>query len=221
MSGEADGGSPPRKPDLKPDVLRPASGRLTITARAAPTTPVDTLKPQPDRKLVEAYDYKDAAGNLLYQVVRFEPKGFRLRKPDGSGGWTWDPRDLPLVLYRLPDVMAANTVMVLEGEKDVETAYRLVLPAGWAATTCPFGTRWMSVYGEMLRGKNIVLCPDNDPSGQDHLRQIGRDLVGKVPDMQLIVLPEKIKDLSVWADGKTKEQFAALLESARPVDFPP
>ncbi|HZJ65691.1 MAG TPA: hypothetical protein VFD36_19410, partial [Kofleriaceae bacterium] len=107
------------------------------------------------------------------------------------------------------------------GEKDVETAYRLGLPAGWAATTCPFGTRWVSVYGEMLRGKNIVLCPDTDAAGQMHLRQIGRDLVGKVPDMRLIVVPDQIKDLSLWADGKTSEQFAALLDSAQPVDFPP
>jgi hypothetical protein len=220
MSGESDGGAPPRRPDMKPDVLGPGAGRLTIGARRATiTTP--THRPPPDRKMVEAYDYKDAAGNTLYQVVRFDPKSFRQRKPDGSGGWIWDPTDLPLVLYRLPEVIAANTVIVLEGEKDVETAYRLGLPSGWAATSCPFGTRWVSVYGEMLRGKNVVLCPDSDASGQLHLRRIGRDLVGKVTDMRLIVLPDQIKDLSQWAEGKTKEQFAALLESARPVDFPP
>ena len=154
-------------------------------------------------------------------MVRFEPKGFRLRAPDGSGGWAWDAEDLPRVLYRLPDVIAATTVMVLEGEKDVETAYRLGLPSGWAATTCPFGTRWHSAYGEMLRNKNIVLCPDSDGPGQLHLRRIGRDLVGKVLDMRLIVLPDEIKDLSEWAEGKTKEQFSALLESASPVEFPP
>jgi DNA primase len=171
--------------------------------------------------VAETYDYKDTAGTLLYQVVRFDPKGFRQRKPDGSGGWTWDPDDLSPVLYRLPEVIAASTVMVLEGEKDVETAYRLGLPAGWAATTCPFGTRWMSAYGEVLRDKNVVLCPDSDAPGQEHLRRIGRDLVGKVADMRLIVLPDKIKDLSEWATGKTKEQLTALLDSARPVDFPP
>jgi hypothetical protein len=219
MSGQSDGGAPPR-PDAKPDA-RPASGRLTIGAERVPTASTLTRRLPPDRKQVEAYDYKDAAGNLLYQVVRFEPKGFRQRQPDGSGGWIWDPEDLPLVLYRLPYVIAANTVMVLEGEKDVETAYRLGVPAGWAATTCPFGNRWMSVYGEMLRDKNVVLCPDSDSPGQLHLRRIGRDLVGKVADMRLIVLPDQAKDLSEWAEGKTKEQFAALLESARPVDFPP
>lgn len=220
MTDKTDDGAAPQRRDAKPDALRPGSGRLAIREPRGPSTKMSIHRPPPDRKEVEAYDYKDAAGNLLYQVVRFEPKSFRQRIPDGSGGWTWDPEDLPLVLYRLPYVVAANTVLVLEGEKDVETAYRLGLPAGWAATTCPFGNRWMSVYGEMLRDKSIVLCPDNDAPGQVHLRRIGRDLVGKVTDMRLIVLSDA-KDLSLWADGKTKEQFAALLESARPVDFPP
>ena len=35
------------------------------------------------------YDYRDEAGALLYQAVRFEPKDFRQRKPDGSGGWSY------------------------------------------------------------------------------------------------------------------------------------
>jgi len=205
----------PQKPEIKADALRAMSGRLTVNA------PKLTVRPPPEGKVVEAYDYKDAAGKTLYQVVRFEPKNFRPKVPDGSGGWVWHDEDLPLVLYRLPDVTAATTVMVLEGEKDVESAYRLGLPSGWAATTCPFGTRWMSVYGEMLRDKNVVLCPDTDTAGQLHLRRIGRDLVGKATDLRLLVLPEGIKDLSQWAEGKTKEQFAALLESARPVDFPP
>ena len=36
------------------------------------------------------YDYTNADGALVYQVVRFNPKGFRQRRPDGSGGWRWN-----------------------------------------------------------------------------------------------------------------------------------
>src|SRR4051812_49303758 len=36
--------------------------------------------PQPC--MVASYDYQNAEGNLLYQVVRFEPKAFRQRRPD-------------------------------------------------------------------------------------------------------------------------------------------
>jgi hypothetical protein len=42
------------------------------------------------RKVVAAhYDYMDESGAVLFQVVRFEPKTFRQRKPDGNGKWTW------------------------------------------------------------------------------------------------------------------------------------
>src|SRR5688572_16463916 len=34
------------------------------------------------RKVVATYDYKDESNTLLFQVARFEPKGFAQRKPD-------------------------------------------------------------------------------------------------------------------------------------------
>jgi rhodanese-related sulfurtransferase len=39
------------------------------------------------RRIVAEYDYIDEAGNLFYQVVRTEPKGFFQRRPDGNGGF--------------------------------------------------------------------------------------------------------------------------------------
>ena len=38
-------------------------------------------------RIVAEYDYTDAAGELLFQVTRHEPKDFRQRRPDGRGGW--------------------------------------------------------------------------------------------------------------------------------------
>src|SRR5690242_14583334 len=42
------------------------------------------------RREVATYDYRDRDGRLLYQVVRFEPKDFRQRRPNGAGGWVWN-----------------------------------------------------------------------------------------------------------------------------------
>ena len=42
---------------------------------------------QPERRIVCEYDYCDADGKLLFQVVRFDPKDFRQRRPDGHGVW--------------------------------------------------------------------------------------------------------------------------------------
>src|SRR5262245_27745418 len=41
----------------------------------------------PKGNIVAIYDYTDDKGELLYQVVRLEPKSFRQRRPDGNGGW--------------------------------------------------------------------------------------------------------------------------------------
>lgn len=40
-------------------------------------------------RIVAVYDYRDAGGELLYQVVRYAPKAFRQRRPDGNGNWSW------------------------------------------------------------------------------------------------------------------------------------
>src|SRR6516165_6847938 len=38
--------------------------------------------------LTKTYDYVDADGKLLYQVLRYDqPKSFRQRRPDGKDGW--------------------------------------------------------------------------------------------------------------------------------------
>src|SRR5215831_4143177 len=49
-------------------------------------------------KIVKTYDYRDETGELLFQVVRFDPKGFRQRRPDGRGGWIWNLGDAFLIL---------------------------------------------------------------------------------------------------------------------------
>lgn len=37
--------------------------------------------------IVAEYDYRDENENVLFQVVRLEPKSFRQRRPDGQGTW--------------------------------------------------------------------------------------------------------------------------------------
>ena len=67
--------------------------------------------------IVKTYDYCDEQGVLLYQVVRFEPKDFRQRRPDGHGGWQYNLKDTRRVVYRLPELIGHSSVFVVEGEK--------------------------------------------------------------------------------------------------------
>ena len=104
-------------------------------------------------RIVATYPYTDEHGELLYEVLRYEPKGFRQRRPNGQGGWAWNLNGARRVLYRLPallaDIDADNTVWICEGEKDAEA-----LRSAGAAATCNSGgaaTEWLPEYSGLLR----------------------------------------------------------------------
>ena len=81
-------------------------------------------------KIIDTYDYRDASGSLLYQVVRYEPKDFKQRYPDGAGGWIWKKHPHQ-VLYHLREVLENPIIFLVEGERDVET----LRDHGFVATT--------------------------------------------------------------------------------------
>jgi putative DNA primase/helicase len=69
--------------------------------------------------IVATYDYCDESGELLYQVVRTDPKGYFQWRPDGFGGWI-NKKNKRQVLYRLRELTEAPIVFVVEGEKDAD-----------------------------------------------------------------------------------------------------
>ena len=168
------------------------------------------------------YPYTDENDRLLFQILRFRPKAFRTRRSDGHGGWIWGLKGIQPVLYRLPRVIAADTVLVVEGEKDVETTDRLSLPPHWAVTCNPFGAcQWRDEYSSRLRDKAVYICPDTDRPGHDHLMQVGLSLVGKAREIRVVALPSTVKDLSEWMEGGADaDAFGRLLRNAELFDFP-
>jgi hypothetical protein len=157
----------------------------------------------------------------LYQVVRYEPKAFKQRRPNGNGGWIWNIKGVRRVLYRLPELAKAiasgRTVYVVEGEKDVDTLRGL----GIIATCNPMGAKnWNREYNESLRGADVILVPDDDNSGYEHIQMVGAELSGGIAKrIRVLRLPSK--DTSAWiAAGGTVEQLLALSEQA-PEWMPP
>jgi 5S rRNA maturation endonuclease (ribonuclease M5) len=141
----------------------------------------------PPRRIVATYDYTDADDRLLFQVVRYQPKDFRQRRPDGKGGWTWKLDGVPPVLYRLPEVRAAaaqgETIYITEGEKDVEA----LRAAGAVATCNPGGAgKWRAEFAEALRGAHVVVVQDKDDPGRRHADQVVASLRGVAQSVRLV-----------------------------------
>jgi len=181
-------------------------------------------KDRPKAKMVKAYDYTDMEGNLLFQVCRMDPKDFRQRQPNGNGKWVWNLKGIDRVLYRLPEVLKADEVLIVEGEKDADSLATL----GFTATTCPMGAgKWQDQYNESLKGKHVVLCPDNDNQGKEHMAQVGASLNGNAASLKLLELPglPSKGDVSDWVstfkDKETAaERLAVMIENATPYDPP-
>lgn len=155
------------------DVLRAAGVERAVRRTAAPLA----LVPSPPG-IVAEYDYTDASGAVLYQAVRYEPKGFSVRTPQPTGGWRPGLNGAARVLYRLPLVTEAaaegRRVYVVEGEKDADRLAAL----GLVATTNQGGAAqpWLPQYTEALAGASAVVIPDNDKAGEDHALDIARAL---------------------------------------------
>jgi hypothetical protein len=163
-----------------------------------------------NRRIIAEYNYTDAAGNLLYQVVRFEPKDFRPRYPDGAGGWIWKKHPQQ-VLYHLREVLEAAIVFVVEGERDVES----LRDRGFVATTNAGGANapWLPQYTDALRGREVILIPDNDPPGRKRVLGIARALLGKVARLIVLELEGGAKDVTDWFErGHSELELIAQLD---------
>jgi putative DNA primase/helicase len=161
------------------------------------------------RVIVATYDYRDEVGRLLYQVVRTEPKSFFQRRPDGFGGWI-NRKGQPQVLYRLREVLEAPIVFCVEGERDVET----LRSSGFVATTNAGGANapWLPQYTEALRGREVILIPDNDPPGRRRVARIARSLLGHVERLVILELEEG-KDVTDWfARGHSEVELISQLD---------
>ena len=140
------------------------------------------------RKIVAAYDYRDEHGDLLFQVVRYEPKGFRQRKPDGAGGWEWSTKGVLQVPYQLRELLDANdcTIFVVEGEKAADA----LRERGLVATCSQGGAgKWKSEYAGYFSGADLVILPDDDERGHTHADHVARSLTGTAAHVRVVQLP--------------------------------
>ncbi|MEW6237080.1 MAG: DUF3987 domain-containing protein [Candidatus Omnitrophota bacterium] len=193
-----------------------------------PVFPASTVKPTGEKPIqTKAYPYQDEKGNLLFEVCRFKPKGFKQRRPDGNGGHIWDMNGVRRVLYRLPELIQADKsqpIFIVEGEKDADALRAF----GLLATTAPQGAgKWNLVQEDarrLLAGRDVVIISDNDEPGQKRVADVAASLHGAARSVKIVPLPglpEK-GDVSDWlASGGTADELRRLVELAPEYEPPP
>lgn len=184
-------------------------------------------EPHPRGKVVATYSFHDESGNLLYEKQRIEPgpvgrkKSFSFRSPNGNGGWVKGAEGVRRVLYRLPELLAADPsrpVFLVEGEKKVDA----LIEWGFVATCNDDGAaKWRSEFTPHLAGRPIIILPDNDAKGREHANRLAKELGNSVAAIKIVELPglpEK-GDIVDWrAAGNTADQLRSLVVAAPAVD---
>jgi|GEM_PF-523180 len=186
---------------------------LTMADLFTRSTP-STNGHQPKPVIVATYDYCDENGTLLYQAVRYEPKDFRQRRPNGKGGWIWNMNGVRRVPYNLPDLLATkpgDTIFTVEGEKDADRLKAL----GYTATCNVGGAgKWDPAFGSLFTDRIAVNIPDNDEPGFRHVGQVAASQVPVGTSVKIVALPGLAPggDVSDWLDaGHTPAELDALI----------
>jgi predicted P-loop ATPase len=168
--------------------------------------------------IIAAYDYRGSTGDLLFQVVRYKPKQFRQRRPDGHDGWTWNLKSVERVPYRLPELLNSSDqpIFIAEGEKDVEKLRSL----GLVATCNPGGAgKWRKGFAKHLGHRDVVILPDNDDAGRQHAEQVAKCLEPVAERVRILHLPDLPQkgDPHDWVEaGGTAMQLMALANKVPP-----
>lgn len=168
----------------------------------------DTPSKRIEKRIVATYDYKDENGVLKYQVVRYEPKDFRQRRPDGKDNWVYNLEGVVRVLYNLPAIVQnpGADIYIVEGEKDADNLFK----KGVLATTNSGGaSKWEKSFNKYFANRNVIIIADNDTSGVEHAEKISKEIYRISRSVKIVVLPVEEKgDVSDYlAEGNTVEDL--------------
>ena len=132
----------------------------------------DLFPDRDGRRLQAIYDYEDGERALVRQVLRYAPKTFKQRRPDGAGGWIWSIAGIPDTLYQQPRLKHHARIFVVEGEKDADRLWSLDLPA---TTNAGGAGKWREAHRQQLVTagvKSITILPDHDEAGWRHANAV-------------------------------------------------
>jgi hypothetical protein len=170
-----------------------------------------------DRKLVATYTYTNPDGGFVARKLRFEPgrdgqkKDFAWQRWENAS-WVDGLAGVKTPLYRCHEIQNEQAIAYFEGEKAADAGVKL----GLATTTAGGVNNFRPDHAEVLRGKDVVIFPDNDRPGREHAQRVAAALHGLAKSIRIVVLqglPEKGDLYDFVEGGGTYEVLAEQVRS--------
>jgi len=192
---------------------RPATSGVANAARRTPVRRID-------------HEIRGTSGELVATHHRYEyedrPKSFSWSLPDRSPNLGGLPTS-KLPLYGSEKIAAwhrGTPIILTEGEKKAD----ILTSRGYcvlATVTGSSGTPGATVL-EPLRDCDVVLWPDNDGPGHEHMKRIAALLVGVAKSVRILQWGERPKDdvADFFLRGGTVEQLDRMLAETKKTEQP-
>ena len=216
------------------------------SASEDPTTPLSFCPPELEASFIRSggiqtmYPYRDEAGRLLGYACRMKQnkpifgKGKTgskilyqrpcISQDDPMPKWYWRgwrTHEGLRPIYGLDRLAErpGNPVIICEGEKAADAA-QLLFPDLVAITSMEGASRAARTDWRPLRGRDVVVWPDNDAPGREYARSLYRALSAVKPQsLRVVDIPTNWPLKHDLADqmpyGVTEETLRAMLTSAR------
>ena len=176
------------------------------------------------REIIRSFRWVDAQGRQAWKHRWSSGDKFSWSK-DQAGTQNGQGGCCP-TLYHLESLTDATDVIVVEGERDVETISQLLIGAGvytMRATCTPNGAGSVKPeYLTALQGKaKVWISGDNDDAGTTYRDRLVMQLHGKVGALFDLRVPAGFKDWTEWEESGDKvDAFRELVSCAGAMPAP-
>lgn len=174
-----------------------------------------TLCPRGRGKVTHQHEYVDAKGIPQYLLRRYEDGTASFYHYQGSFLKPGLKRRKRL-LYNLPQVIQAQVVLIVEGEKkaDILSALGLCDPNGRpvAVTATGGADSWHTEFVEHLLGKQVLLLPDCDDPGITYSDSVEASLQRVGIEFNTVYFNEFGNDFRCYLETFGKESFVRYLD---------
>ena len=166
----------------------------------------------PNHLFHQVYYYRNKDRTIHHTVLRINYKDGKksFRQFHFDGGLKYKKPDL-LIPYNLPNLDEGKTVIIYEGEKCVHAGFDID-NENYSHTTGSGGSKNLcKTDWSYLKGKDVIIWPDNDESGKKACMELAKKL-DAICSVSIVSVPEdKPEKWDVADSGLNQAEFEAFL----------